>query len=80
MLLIDCERRGRIDVDVLSWIFTETLIKKCFDMSMRAVDRKGKRAISEFINQICSVGVGDVSSVKAQCECLIGAIIVCIKI
>ena len=44
---------------------------------MGTVDKRGKRAISRFVNQICSVDV-DVSSAEGQCECLIGAIIVCL--
>ena len=43
---------------------------------MRTVDRKGKRVVCDFINQICGVEVGDASTIKGQCECLIGAIIV----
>ena len=58
------------------WIFTETTIRKSFDIGMRVTDRKGKRAISEFVNQICGVDAGDVSCADGQCECLIGAITV----
>ena len=36
-----------------------------------------KGAISDFLNQICGVEVEDVSSADGQCECLIGAIVVC---
>ena len=55
------------------------MIRKCFDISLSTVDRKGKRAISRFVNEICGVDVGDVSSAEGQCECLIGAITVCLS-
>ena len=42
------------------------------------MDSKGKRATCDFVNLICGVDVGDVSMPEAQCECLIGAIIVCL--
>ena len=73
---IDCQRRGRIDVELLSAIFTERVIRKCFDISMRTVNRKGKQIACDFVNLICGVDVGDVSSVDGQCECLVGAITV----
>ena len=67
-----------MDVEVLSWIFTESLILQCFEVSRRTVDRKGKQATCDFLNQICGVDVGDVSCDDDQCECLIGAITVCL--
>ena len=66
-----------MNVDLLSLIFTEAVIRKCFDINMITTDRKGKRAISGFVNEICGVDVGNVSSADDQCECLIGAITVC---
>ena len=66
-----------MDADVLSWIFTESLIQKCFDICLKTVDKKVRRTISLFVNQMCSVNVGDVSSAEGQCECLVGAVTVC---
>ena len=74
---LDCLQPGHVDIDILSWLFTESFIRKCFDMSKRTVDKKGKRAISAFVNQVCGTSVGDVSKVDGECECLLGAIIVC---
>ena len=67
---------GRINVEVLSWIFTESLIRKCFEISMRTVDKKGKEAACDFINEICGVNLDDLNGAANQCECLIGAITV----
>ena len=53
------------------------MILKCFEISRRTVDRKGKRVICEFVNQVCGTEVGDVSVEDDQCESIIGAIIVC---
>ena len=61
----------------MSWIFTEALIRQCFDISMRTVDEQGKQVVCEFINEICGVNRDDVSGAEDQCECLIGAAIVC---
>ena len=69
-----------MDVEVLSWLFTESLIRQCFDVSMRTVNKKGKQAICEFINQMCGVNADDVSAAEDQCESLIGAVTVCIFI
>ena len=74
---IGCQHRGRIDVAILSWIFTESVIGKCFDVSRRTADRKQKRAISGFVSEMCGVDV-DVSCAVGQCECLLGAITVCL--
>ena len=72
---IDCQGRGRL-VEVFSWVFTESLIRKCFEVSRRTVDEERKQAICELMNEICKVDVGDVSEAANQCECLIGAITV----
>ena len=64
-------------MELLSWLFTERLIRQCFDVSMRTVDARGKQAVSALVNQICGVDVGDVSRIANQCECLLGAILVC---
>ena len=66
-----------MDVEILSWIFTESLIEKCFDISSRTVDSNGKQAVCQFINQLCGVDVGGISCSEDQCECLLGAITVC---
>ena len=47
---------------------------------MRTVDKKGKEAACDFINEICGVNVDDLNGAANQCECLIGAITVCIFI
>ena len=73
---IDCQRRGRIDVGLLSAIFTERIIRKCFDLSMQTVDSKGKQIACDFVNLICGVNTDDLSSVDGQCECIVGAITV----
>ena len=41
------------------------------------MERKGKKAVCDFINEMCDVKVGGVSVADAQCECLLGAITVC---
>ena len=43
---------------------------------MTAVEKEGKEAACELINEICDVKVGDVSVAMDQCECLIGAVTV----
>ena len=65
-----------MDLEVLSWIFTESLIQKCFEISIRAVDQRGKQLVSAFVNLICGVDSGDISRAEGQCECLLGAITV----
>ena len=63
-------------MSVLRWIFSEALIRRCFDVSMRTVDARGKEAISVLINQMCGTHVGDMSRPENQCECLLEAILV----
>ena len=75
-LRIDCQRPGQMDVELFSLIFREAVIRKCFDISMRTVDRKGKQAVCDFINLMCGVNGSDVSTADGQCECLLEAIIV----
>ena len=53
-------------------------MQKCFEISMRTTSSKGKRAICNFVNEVCGTDVGDVSVADDQCECLIGAILVCL--
>ena len=48
--------------------------------SKGAAESKGKQAICAFINEMCGVNVDDVSYDDDQCECIIGAITVCIVI
>ena len=64
-------------MEVLSWIFTESLIQRCFDVGMRTVDSKEKRAVSKFLAQMCGSSAGDVSCFEGQCECLVESIIAC---
>ena len=45
---------------------------------MNTVDSNGKQLACEFVNRMCGVDEGDVSAPEGQCECLIGAIIVCL--
>ena len=45
---------------------------------MRTVDKKGKKAACELINEMCGVEVRSLSRADDQCECLLGAITVCI--
>ena len=73
---IDCQRPGKTDVELLSLIFTEEVIKKCFDVSHNTIDSKGKQVACIFINLICGGDCGDVSCADGQCECLISAITV----
>ena len=47
---------------------------------MRTVNKKLKQAACTLVNQMCGVDVAGVSGAEDQCECLIGAIIVCISI
>ena len=47
---------------------------------MRTVDKKGKEAACELMNEMCGVNVDDVSGTDNQCECLIGAVTVCVLI
>ena len=49
-------------------------------MSMRTAERRGKQTACTLINQMCEVHVRGLSNAEDQCECLIGAIIVCIYI
>ena len=44
---------------------------------MRTIDSKGKRVVSDFVNNMCGVDSGDVSYAEGQCECLVAAILVC---
>ena len=78
LFLLDCQRRGRVDIDLLSWLFTESLLRNCFDISKRMADKKGKRIICEFVNQLCGTEVGDVARADSECECIVGAILVCL--
>ena len=57
-----------MDIDLLSWIFKESLIKKCFVLSMRATGKNGKQAACDFINVVCDVHRDDLSSYEDQCE------------
>ena len=57
-------------------LFTEEVIRKCFDTSMRTVDSNGKEVTCDFINLMCGVNGRDVSSADGQCECLLEAITV----
>ena len=66
-----------MDIEVLSWIFTEELIMKCFNISMQTTDNKVKEAACEFVNQVCGANTDDVSGAEDQCECLVGCITVC---
>ena len=43
---------------------------------MTAMERKGKEAACNLINEMCGGDSLDVSSAEGQCECLIGAITV----
>ena len=65
-----------MDVELFSWMFTSSLIRQCFDICMKSLDSKGKRAASDFINLLCNVDADDVSGAEGQCECLVGAIVV----
>ena len=65
-------------MELLSWIFTESLIRNCFEISEKATDTTGCAVACELINEMCGVNVDDVSCDEDQCECLIGAITVCI--
>ena len=56
--------------------FTESLIQK----STKTVDEQEKQVVCDFVNQLCGADVGDVSVAEDQCECLIGAITVCIDL
>ena len=47
---------------------------------MRTSDKTGKEAACELLNEMCGVDVRSVSGAGDQCECLIGAITVCIFI
>ena len=60
----------------MSVIFTEEVIRKCFEISRRTVDSKGQEVVSDFINMVCGVNGRDVSSADGQCECLLEAIMV----
>ena len=73
---IDCRRPSRTDYEVLSSIFTETVIRKCFDVSMRTEDTRKKQAACEFVNLLCGVDYCDVTCADGQCECLISSITV----
>ena len=44
------------------------------------MELKGKTAACDFMNEICEVKMGDLSVADDQCECLLGAITVCIFI
>ena len=46
-------------------------------MSIRTVDTNIQQAVCALINEMCGVNVSDVGSVDGQCECLVGAIVVC---
>ena len=45
---------------------------------MRTVDKEGKKAACELINMMCGVDVRSVRGADDQCECLLGAVTVCI--
>ena len=53
-------------MSVLRWIFSEALIRRCFDVSMRAVGAHGKQAISVLINQMCGSHIEDMSRPENQ--------------
>ena len=42
------------------------------------MEREGQEAICELLNEMCGVNVRSVSRADDQCECLLGAITVCI--
>ena len=65
-----------MNVEVLSWIFTESLIRQCFEVGMRAADIREKQIACALINQIYGVDVGSLSHAEDQSECLIGAVAV----
>lgn len=65
-----------MDTDILSWIFTASFIRRCFYISKSAPEVRMKEQICELVNQICGVDGTDVSSVKGECECLVGAVVV----
>ena len=65
-----------MDVEILSLIFTEQVIRNCFEISRRTIDAKGKRVVCEFVNLMCGVNGRDVSTIDEQCECLLEAITV----
>ena len=71
-----CQRPGAIHLDVLSWIFTDSVIRNCFEVSMTTTDPDTKRLTREFVNRMCGVNGSDVSSPAGQWECLLEAIIV----
>ena len=52
------------------------MIRQCFEVSMRTVDKKGKKAACGLLNEMCGVDVRSVNGADNQCECLIGAITV----
>ena len=63
-------------MDVLSWIFTESVIQNCFAVSIKTADSKVKEMASDFVNRICGADGSDVSTADGQCECLLAAITV----
>ena len=65
-----------MDVELLSLIFTEAVIIKCFDISMRTVDTSNKQVVCDFINVMCGANGSDVSNADGQCDSLLAAITV----
>ena len=45
---------------------------------MRQVTSTEKHVVCNFVNELCGSDVKDVSVAADQCECLVGAVIVCL--